>query len=86
MTLKEAHEVLAGAAWGRKAPLVALFDELVEQHNKPLFDSEGKRYPGKIERAFMDHTLGYVASGRVVQLLVSLRQQNGMPLYEVAGA
>lgn len=85
MTLKEVREVLAGAAWTRGTPLVALLDEIVEQYDESLVDSEGKEYSGKITRAFADYRHGHVSSGRVVQLLISLRQQNGTPLYEVRG-
>ena len=82
MTLDEAREVLAGTAWAHETPLVALFDELTERYNESLVDGTGKERPGKVTRAFADCTLGHVASGGVVQLVISLRQQNGLPLYE----
>ena len=81
MTLNEAREVLAGAAWTRETPLVALLDEIVERYDVPITDREGKQWPGKITRAFADYRRSHVSSGRVVQLLISLRQQNGMLLY-----
>jgi len=84
MTLNEAREILASAAWSRKTPLIALFDELVKLYNEPVTDrNTGKRHPGKVARAFTDYKRSHVASGRVVQLLISLRQQYGMPLYEL---
>ena len=81
MTLNEAREVLKGAVWAHETPLVALFDEIVERHNEPFASAAGNKQPGKITRAFADYMQAYVSSGRVVQLLISLRQQNGMPLY-----
>jgi len=85
MTLNEAREVLAGAAWTRETPLVALFDEIIEKYDKPLIDQEGKQRPSAVTRRFADYQRGQVSSGRVAQLVVSLRQQNGMPLYALQG-
>ena len=83
MTLDEAREVLESAAWMHKVPLVTLFDELMKLYNEPFVDKgTGKKRLGKVARAFADYTRAHVSSGRVVQLLVSLRQQNGLPLYE----
>ena len=87
MTLNEAREVLAGAAWMRKTPLVDLFDEIVERHDEPhpLTDAAGTitMRPGEITLVFADYNLARAPSGRVVQLLMGLRQQYGMALYEV---
>jgi len=84
MTLDEAREILGSAAWIRETPLVTLLDEIVKLYDAPVIDRDtGKEYPGKITRAFADYKRGYVSSGRVAQLLVSLRQQNGMPLYKL---
>lgn len=85
MTLNEAREVLEGAAWTRETPLVALFDEIVERYDTQFVSAEGIKQPGAITRAFTDYERSHVSSGRVVQLLISLRQQNGMPLYALEG-
>jgi hypothetical protein len=82
MTLNEAREVLRGATWAHETSSVVLLDELVKRYDEPVVDrGTGKQYPGKITRAFTDYERSCVASGRVVQLLISLRQQNGIPLY-----
>lgn len=81
MTLIEAREILAGVAWTRETPLITLFDEIVKRYDAPTTDKDGNKRPSKIVRAFTDHKRGHVSSGRVVQLLISLRQQNGLPLY-----
>lgn len=81
MTLDEAREVLAGAAWTRETPLVALLDEIVGRYNMTTSDSVGNKQPGAITREFAGYRRSQVSSGRVVQLLISLRRQNGMPLY-----
>jgi hypothetical protein len=68
--------------WAHETPLVALFDELVKLRDEPVADRDtGREYPSKITRAFADYMQAHVSSGRVVQLLINLRQQNGMPLY-----
>ena len=85
MTLNEAREVLAGAAWTHETPLVTLFDEIVEWYGAPTTDKDGNKRPSKIVRAFADYKRGHASSGRVVQLLISLRQQNGLPLYALGG-
>lgn len=81
MTLNEAREVLGSAVWAHETPLVALFDEIVKRYGAPTTDKDGNKRPSKIVRAFTDYKRACVSSGRVVQLLISLRQQNGLPLY-----
>jgi len=81
MTLDEVREVLRGAAWTRETPLVALLDEIVEQHDEPITDAAGKRTPGAITQAFADYERSHVSSGRVVQLLIGLRMRCKLPLY-----
>ena len=81
MTLDEVREVLRGAAWTRETPLVTLLDEIVERHDAPTRSEAGSELPGAITRAFGGHRRSQVSSGRVVQLLISLRQRHKMPLY-----
>ena len=81
MTLDEVRKVLGGAAWIRETPLVTLLDEIVERHDAPFRSKAGSELSGAITRAFDDHRHSQVSSGRVVQLLISLRQRHKMPLY-----
>lgn len=89
MTFNEIREILSKATWPRETSLVALFDELIENYNVPLkrkhYDGTGEEQPGRVTQAFADVSQPSFASGQVVQLVLSLRHANGLPIYEVRG-
>lgn len=87
MTLDEVRKVLGSATWTtHEAPLVALLDEIIERHDARTINANSTgKYSGAITQAFTVYKRGQVASGRVVQLLIGLRQRYKMPLYALQG-